>query len=162
MTANINPETGIPYGTIYLSRLADWVFNEFFYNGENLTYKAAWEEFLSEKESDFLNLQEEGSEEAEGCDTFADWKDENINDWEEEFNNLYMAEEEEYFLETDGMELLLTYLGGAGLVYVLKSPHTTQCGQCSPCVPNAGNLESEGSTLAYALPRDWFADSDFE
>jgi len=46
--ANINPETGIRYGVVALDTLADWVFDEFFYNGKNETADAAFEEWKQE------------------------------------------------------------------------------------------------------------------
>lgn len=32
-------------------------------------------------------------------------------------------------------------LGGAPLIWVLNSPYVTPCRECSPCIPNAGNLD---------------------
>ena len=37
MIPNTNPETGFRYGVVALHSLQDWVFDEFFYNGTNLT-----------------------------------------------------------------------------------------------------------------------------
>ena len=135
---NINPNTGIPYGVVSLNSLQDWVFDEFSHNGVNLTYEAALEEAQLEKEFD-----------------------------EEEFNETYsmvVAEEEEFELEMEpeGLKLLLGYLGGAPLVWVLESPHTAKVRECSPCVPNAGDLDSkgEGSVLCYTLPPEWFREEE--
>jgi len=67
-------------------------------------------------------------------------------------------EEPAYELEVEDMKLQLGWLGGAPLVWVLKSPHTTRARECSPCVPNAGDLDSldEGGFECYTLPEDWF------
>ena len=43
-TANIDVTTGIAYGVVSLNSLEDWVFDEFFHNGENLSLNAALEE----------------------------------------------------------------------------------------------------------------------
>lgn len=43
-----------------------------------------------------------------------------------------------------GFEYILDYLGGAPLIWVTKSPFATYCRTCSPCVPNAGDLDNCG------------------
>jgi len=132
MIPNINPETNIPYGVASLNSLKDWVYDEFFTYGVNTSYAAALDE----------------------------WKKTNPDCDEQEFADDYEGEEECYSLETDGMSLELSYLGGAAMVFVLKSSSTTLCSQCSPCVPNAGDLNSqhELGIRAYTLPGDWFED----
>ena len=134
--ANRDPETLTSYGVVSLISLADWVFDEFFQNGINLTADAALEEWRS--------------------DNPAKAADED----EDEFWDYYDGDEEQYRLETDGMILELSYLGGAPLVWVLKSPHKRSVRECSPCCPNAGDLDSpvepgEG-IVCYDLPHDWY------
>ena len=134
MLANIDRETGIRYGVVALNSLADWAFDEFFYQGTNLTSEAAYASFREDNP--------EATEEDE-----------------QEFWDCYESDEEEYELKTDdGLELLLSYLGGGALVWVCKSPHTTYARECSPCVPNAGDLDSLDSTgvRCYTLPEEWF------
>lgn len=52
-------------------------------------------------------------------------------------------------------------LGDQGMtVWVMKSPYVTYCKLCSPCCPNAGDLQSctddDSGTIAYCLgPKDW-------
>lgn len=43
---------------------------------------------------------------------------------------------------------------------ILKSPYYTYCQFCSPCVPGAGNLESEcpNGVKTYCLGLDWYDD----
>ncbi len=133
---NINPKTGIRYGVALLNSLAEWVFDEFFYGGTDLTYQAAKQD--AEQSGEYLDTQGDFDEDA--------------------FNDGYQAEESEYELETDGMKLGLSYLGGAANVWVFESPHLVDCATCSPCCPNAGDLGTnrvEGSTT-YSLPSDWF------
>ena len=134
MLVNINPETGIRYGVASLSKLADWVWDEFFYDGRSLTRDAIEQDYRDEN----------------GLSGDADLPD--------DFWDCIEVEEEEFELEKDGMKLGLSYLGGAALVWVFESPHTTECRECSPCVPNAGDLDSpdEHGFTAYTLPKDWF------
>jgi hypothetical protein len=44
-----------------------------------------------------------------------------------------------------------SFLGGAPLIWVIKSPHVTRARPCSPCVPNAGDLDNldEGGIECY-------------
>ena len=140
MTANINPETGIRYGVVSFNTLAEWVFDEFLEFGANDSYGLALE----------------------------DYQDENPNASDEDisrFSEVYGegAEEECYSLETeDGMKLGLSYLGGAPLVWVFQSPYTTHARLCSPCCPNAGDLNSQDplGVECYTLPPDWFCEDN--
>lgn len=135
---NYNSETGIAYGVVSLNNLEDWVFEEFFNYGENLSYTAA----------------------------LTDWKNENpdaTDEDEQEFAESWLGEEDEYGLTTNDMKLGMSYLGGAPLVWVFESPHTTQARKCSPCIPGAGDLdnqEEDGDVTCYTLPADWFHDSE--
>lgn len=142
MATNVNPETGIRYGVVSLNSLEDWVFDEFFHNGTNLSYESAKKEYLAENydaddESDDAIAEEE---------------------WEDRFNDEYQGEEDTYSLETDGMILQMSTLGGAYNVWVFESPHIAYCRQCSPCCPNAGNLDSkeENGVTTYDVPTDWY------
>lgn len=127
---NTNPETGIPYGVVAMNNLADWVFDEFLYHGNNDSYDAA----------------------------LAEWRAENPDADEEEFSDFYEGEEENYSLEKDGLVLGLSYLGGAPMIWVFQSPHTTTVRPCSPCVPGAGDLDTPDpdGMECYTLPPDWF------
>lgn len=64
--------------------------------------------------------------------------------------------EYDYTLDTDEgpVKLQLTWLGGATLIFVLDSPWVVRCARCSPCCPNAGDLDNKGSIMAYCLPPD--------
>jgi hypothetical protein len=135
MAPNTNPETGIRYGVVSLHSLEDWVWDEFFQSGTNLTYQACLEE----------------------------WRSENPDADEDEFNDSYEGEEECYELVTsEGLKLGLSYLGGAGLVWVYESPHKTTARLCSPCCPNAGDLDNRtpGGVECYTLPEDWFRSNE--
>jgi hypothetical protein len=128
--ANTNPETGIRYGVVSLNTLADWVFDEFLSDGNNDSYDEAFEE----------------------------WKKEYPRRNEDEFGEQYESQEDRYSLEKEGMKLGLSWLGGAAMVWVYQSPHTTQARQCSPCVPNAGDLDNQDpdGVECYTLPAEWF------
>jgi len=142
MTANIDPKTEIRYGVVSLGKLEDWVYEEFLNHGTSLTHEAAVAEFRAE-----FYTENPYADELEYEDALQDA----MENWH--------IEEENFRLEKDGMKLELSYLGGAALVFVIESPHTSRARQCSPCVPNAGDLDNkdeERGYLCYDVPADWY------
>lgn len=134
---NVNPETGIRYGVVSLDSLQDWVFDEFFHHGTNETWAEAIRDYIAENPG---SDEEDASEALEHA----------------------QFEEEVYSLEKDGMKLQLSYLGGAPLVWVFESPHKAMVRECSPCVPNAGDLNSkiDGGFECYDVPAEWYRTED--
>ena len=133
MLTNTDQATGYAYGVVALNSLADWVFDEFWYDGVNLTMAAVEEEAHADHP-----------------------------EWEgilpDEFWDGIALETESYSLTKDGLCLELSYLGGAPLVWVFKSPHTTLARPCSPCCPGAGDLDNKDATgiPTYDLPPEWY------
>ncbi len=67
--------------------------------------------------------------------------------------------------EDAGFQYRLGDLGGAPLIWVIKSPYVTPCKTCSPCVPNAGDLdncttEGQANNIAYCVEPDDIEDDD--
>jgi len=71
------------------------------------------------------------------------------------------GEGEDYELDDDDASYLIQYLGGAPLIWVTKSPRIVYVKSlCSPCVPNAGDLDSGLTTEdegyeCYGIPEEW-------
>lgn len=67
-------------------------------------------------------------------------------------------DEEEYEYITETEQYLLSYLGGAPMIWAMKTPFLTKARLCSPCVPNAGDLDSPDPDgyECYAVEPDWF------
>jgi len=116
---NINPDTGVRYGVVSLNNLCDWVFEEFIHHGVNESEKEAVREYLKENPDD-----------------------PDLNDF------YYESEEDTLTLETTvkdssgnecRLNLMLTYLGGAPLVWVLDSPCTALARLCSSFLHEAFN-----------------------
>lgn len=74
--------------------------------------------------------------------------------------------------DEDGVSVTIeaSCLGGAYLLFIQDSPFLTSCSVCSPCVPNAGDLDSPcsgqeskwdhwTSRWAYCLPLSWFTEA---
>ena len=134
MIPNTDPITGIKYGTVYLNKLQPWVFEEFIDKGVDQSFLAAKKECLGDK---FTEEEEKYYDDNYDSDRVGD-----------------------HTLEIDEMKLEMNHLGGALLVWVMKSPHITQCRECSPCVPRAGDLSAkdEHGFDTYDLPKDWYLD----
>lgn len=66
-----------------------------------------------------------------------------------------------YELEENGAKYAISSLGGAPLIWVYQSPRIVYVSNlCSPCVPNAGDLDSgltdsESGYECYGIPTDW-------
>ena len=154
MKANINPKTNISYGVIAVSSLADWVWDEIQSYGRSLSHEAYIEHSDIGRAIQFIH-------DAIDClDISMDCVDELkhiVGTLEQQLNDEYAPEEEEFEYNKDGLHLQLTWLGGAPLIYVMDSPHTRMVRQCSPCCPNAGDLDTkDGNIFAYDLPKDWY------
>lgn len=181
MMTNINPETGVRFGTIYLNNLdpdtASWLWDE----AENISERTAYKELKAEvereadaleeecaiairerdgnmPESDFQRVLETEIEAAYGRLGYQDRDD--FIETENERRGENMQIEEPYLEgECEGVKYGISHLGGAGLLWVYFSPHVTRAKLCSPCVPNAGDLDSRDPDgyECYDVPEDWRA-----
>ena len=60
--------------------------------------------------------------------------------------------------EMEKVKYATSWLGGALHFWIFQSPYKTQCALCSPCVPNAGDLDNTGDEyvdVAYDVPKEW-------
>lgn len=153
MTANINHNTGVPFGYISASKLDSEVVDQlmFGHQARNLS----WEEFLKE----FLREQRAAFESASADELESSlYSDYGVFDEAyatEVAGDHYMGEEERIEGELDGVKYCTSWLGGALHFYIFESPVIAKCRPCSFCVPNAGDLGSEGDYEAYGVPEDW-------
>ena len=154
-TANINRETGIRFGAIsghsldpdVLNSIQDKVFN-LEYDAECRDYlkKLLWSASLIIMEDDLTVQQLIDKCEAGDIDPELDY-------FAEDFN----CSEPSGTIEHDGLIITFDWLGGAPLIVVNESPFITFANPCSPCVPNAGdldNLDPDG-VECYNVPENW-------
>jgi hypothetical protein len=130
MTVNIDPETGIAYGVISGNRVPDLV-DEIMRCGTSLTQEAYEQEVRKSLTSalDEFTHGDHAGQIVEGILSDV------LSQLEPQFD-------EEEWTWTDGdMTYLLGHFGGAPLLWVTKSPYLTYAPACSPCVPNAGDLD---------------------
>jgi hypothetical protein len=154
MTANTNPKTGVRFGYIHADALHPEVVDALLYGSQakNLSYEQAREEHMARARSEFESER-----------TFTDEFDANFE--EDKFSERYQGEEECIEGTYKGVSYCTSWLGGALNFFICASPVTVLVNSlCSPCVPNAGNLDSgfavfkdEGDSgfLCYGVPADW-------
>jgi hypothetical protein len=152
---NTNPKTGIRYGYIHADALHPDIVHELLYGFQavSLSCNDALAEYLAEARRNHEDTR-----------PFTDEFDEAF--WTEELSNTYEGGDEECIEGTyEGVSYCTSYLGGALNFFICESPITVLVNSlCSPCVPNAGDLDSgfavfkdEGDSgfLCYGVPGDW-------
>lgn len=181
MIPNYDPNTGIHYGCISMNSINPEVASDLVIgpNTRDLGYEAAVEEIkkdlarinahedLTEREqmyrrnlADFVFLRHIDrlvEELMSTSDETALW-----DVVEQDFNDNYQSDEIDWFYEADGYQLKHCLTNDA---FVILSPFYTYAPECSPCVPNAGNLDSirseschekSGYLKTYCLGHDFF------
>lgn len=153
MIANINRNTGIPFGYISANQLDSEVVDQLMFGPQarNLSWERCLEEFLREQRAAFDCCSEEQLE----SNPYNDDGEFDEALAEERAGDLYMGDEEIIEGELDGVKYATSWLGGALNFYIFESPVIAKCRPCSPCVQNAGDLGSEGDYEAYGVPEDW-------
>lgn len=149
MVANINPETGIAYGYISANTLDSDLVTELLDGGVNHTREAAYREWREEKAAQLMaaDLTINGMDEAKDradCVAY-------------EFADNYYDEEPVVEGVHEGVSFCSSWLGGALNFFISHSPYTTdKARRSSPCVPNAGILDTlDGDVTSYDVPPDW-------
>jgi hypothetical protein len=167
---NRNPETGVPYGVT--NNIPDWLWEEIDQwlpdDWDEIRTDLAWEVLKKNRESLTQEMVDEfwGGDDVQ-LDELDDFMSEFVVEFVEEMfpgewqNVLENFDDSELRKsgEVEGVKLSLSYLGGAPLLWVVKSPRLVWCRPCSPCVPGGGDLDSpqeEGSGMqCYGLPEGW-------
>lgn len=126
MFPNMDMDTGIRYGcisqhTVDLSAMDDWYDDDAIYD----EIKQEIEEGIEGVLSNHLDPE--------------DIKD-IISDALDKFNENYQNDEPAYYYKDE--EYSAVYSHSLSCWIIEKSPYYTYCKTCSPCVPNAGDLDS--------------------
>lgn len=164
---NIHSKTGIPFGVVD-ARDLPYLYDEILANGTDHNYEGAKKELV---------------ERLKACKTVAEvnavvddvhysevYHVEDMEfDVEELAGNLlsdtYESDEHNVSYQSGEYKYQLLTLGGAPLIYVVESPFVATCRPCSPCCPNAGDLnnitDKDGGNVAYCFdPEDYKPDAD--
>ena len=142
MQPNVNELTGIRYGIISANSLdGELVQDLLYYEGEDLSWKEVEEEIK-------IAMREEGV-------TEEDW-DRTLDD---RLSDVYI-DEPIVEGECEGVKYRTSWLGGALHFWIFESPRIGLYSECSPCCPNAGNLDSpnDDGVECYDVPEGWRVD----
>ena len=160
MPVNIDPKTKVPYGIISANSLNSDVVDELLYiHGTDYTEEEALKEHMIERLQH--ELTEEEFDDLEECD-YKDTMDEIDPMWEQSFFDMCPDfDEPDIAGEYEGVQYATCWLGGALNFWIFLSPNKTyKARRGSPCVPNAGVLDTlDGDYMAYDVPADWRAEN---
>ena len=158
-TANINRETGIHFGAISGNSLDLDVLCDLQEKASEIVFDAyrldEMKRFANEHDHDYaVDIQADDLFNSL-MDAFGEEFDDFIYSIDENFED----DEPQAEFEHEGIKVVFCWLGGAPLVIVAESPYIAIADLCSPCVPNAGNLDSKDpdGEECYDVPVDWYA-----
>lgn len=197
---NTNGTTGIRFGVISAQSLDDDLVQELFFGAQavDCVYEDAYKETKAELGAEWDNKLEEAEIAASEVDPnmgelererfierwfqvseTSDDRDTYIERGLERFSDMFESDATHIEGTYEGVKYMITSLGGAHLVWAIEGPEGACNSLCSPCVPNAGDLDS-GFTLdseiplmsdgyperdqegypCYCVPRDWLRAND--
>jgi hypothetical protein len=183
LTTNVNPDTDIRYGVAQGNNYPDLV-DHIMQNGDDLAYNY----FVSEIKASFENVNPDDdlatiTEDIEGIledlpcypkpdvdelvlEVVSPNSDESLGDrlYDLICDNLQYENDSDnasYELEENGCKYAISSLGGSLLIWIYESTNIVYVSSlCSPCVPNAGDLDSgltdqDSGYQCYGIPSEW-------
>lgn len=184
MFTNINPETGIRYGYISAQSIHPDILDTIMYSvGKDLSFNEAELEVKAEIEREAEEIEEEARIAIAERGGYTDREVEEALEEEIEaaYNRLGYDDREDFIdsklsramdhlhieepiieFEYKGVEGRTSWLGGALNLWIFESPHTNTFALCSPCVPNACNLDQPDPDgyVGYDVPPEWRVKED--
>lgn len=194
MMSNVNPKTGVRYGVISVASLQPELAEELMYGPDAIdeTYGAALNDAEMEANAEVAQLYEDAEIAASEVDPnmsdrareafieqyltihYTEMGYEDSDDLVaqrlEAFSDQFRCDEPHITGTYEEIEYQITWLGGAPLLWILDGPVGFVEKLCSPCVPNAADLDSEtcleaeasetmseNGYFCYVVPRDWRA-----
>lgn len=112
MLSNFNPETGVHYGVISIHSVSSWFLDDIYQNGTDNIFEGFINELKNQGKTDD-EIQDEID-----CYDSCGYTDISYSD--------------------DDYDLWLN----ENTIFVSRSPVIVKCRMCSPCCPNAGDLDS--------------------
>lgn len=158
--SNVNPDTGVRYGVIALNNLDSELGQELMFGAKakDLTYLSAYAEAEAKAQQE---ADEAASEQGISDDELESFCEDRVEAAMEQFTDTWQCDEPTIEGTHDDVKYQVSWLGGAPLLWVLHSPHIVHANRlCSPCVPNAADLDSGLATdgtgfECYGIPDDW-------
>ena len=164
LTANINPTTGVRYGVISGNTLDQDVLCALHDKAYEINIASARAEVITEfaNSKDFDYPKDTTADDLYDLlmDEFGDEFDAAI----QQFDDFGECPEVSAEFVYDGVSVVFSWLGGAPIIFVTESPYKINADLCSPCVPNAGNLDSKNidGYECYDVPESWYPEKDEE
>lgn len=162
-SANIDPKNGIRYSVVDFNSLNQDLLNETFYNLASDAYHEWLEKNWTEKDELFFSTAtDEEKKERIRNTPHEDLEEEDLQyieqvkeEYYENFDSSWLSGHQ-FTYEEDCEEYELIW--SENVLFVVSSPYVIRARKCSPCVPNAINLEQPDRTgeLGYALPKSFF------
>lgn len=179
---NMDAASGIHYGVIPQHEISSWALDDIITQGDDLGYEVAKKEFKRQCYDVAELLQDEDTVTEEDAikitdHYFQDWDCSSLeidldfirscgtqeladdlwdhfeDQWNDAMANSCVEGGPYHYKDKD----VTVELHGDGDLFVTQSKFWTECGECSPCAPNAGYLTDRREMLkAYCLPHDWF------
>jgi hypothetical protein len=159
MTTNYDEKTGIHYGVISPNSISAETLNDLIDRSVDTIYESAKDDLLR----DFTSFCDDHNIDVSCIDT-----DQIVDGFNQKYENDYHG------YEYEDKEYSLHICDDNFGIFVIRSPYYTYTKQCSPCAPNAGDLNSPislseyekgdhnafmyGTVKAYCLPKDFFDD----
>lgn len=158
MITNTNPTTGIRYGVINAHSIDPDLLDEIFQTGIDPHYEQYSEDMLAEARRE---VEEEIADGILVEDPDFDVEDEIAYRHERRMELDYCDDEPVREFDIDGVKGATSWLGGGQLLWVFESPVVTKARLCSPCCPNAGDLNNldENGYECYGVPKEWLYES---
>lgn len=156
---NYDEKTGIHYGVISPNSISQEALLDLCDKSTDTVYESSKDAFLKDLETfcDDNNLNFKNINDASFIDEF-----------DQNYDNVYHG------YEYEDKDYILHISDDNFGIFVIKSPYYTYTKQCSPCAPNAGDLNAPiskqeydagdhyafmyGTVKAYCLPREFFDD----
>lgn len=160
MIPNVNPKTGIPYGYISSRSLnSDLVDDLLHGNGGVKNFvDHSWNNVIEQTASERGFTKEKPKQgDIKGWETWLSEAKDFLEGQDPNWGQDIETEESCVSGELDGVHYQSSWLGGALNFCITESPVTGSYSQCSPCCPNAGDLDTPnpGGFDVYDVPEDW-------
>lgn len=174
-TPNFDPDAKISYGVLSPNSVDPEALSIIYDNGTDLGY----ENWLEETKKELHSVVVRAVEDLVSASIADDMADAAVDAFCYNAGDCYNSDgDTEYAYQAGDLHILLSQY-----LVVTKSPYFTICQNCSPCYPNAGNLDKprnkthagevsvpdprhvlygmvRGPLKAYCLPSDWFEEAE--
>ncbi len=157
---NYDETTGCHFGCISFNSVNPEALQDVYDKGDNLTYKGFVQDVKANLESALKDYFSNFHSQA-GTSDLEDAVAACYDAIEDSLNDNYQAEDEQYLYEHEGYKI--SNSPSLCCLFVELSPYYTYTNGCSPCNPNAGDLDStSGNALlkTYCLGPEWFEDEN--